>query len=328
VRGMILAAGLGTRLRPLTYEVPKPVVPVLGRPLCSYNMEFLARAGVTAFILNIHHRPGIVRQRVSMWAGGRISVEYAVEPVILGTGGGIRNAREFLSGRTFITANGDTIVRFPLAAAAAFHRARKALSTLVLFPDPERIYTPVWIDDGGRVTGFGTDAGGGRRSGFYTGFQIVEPEILEAIPPGRPSCIVRETYAPLAAKGAPVFGFLTSGSFREFGSPADYLEGTLALLAEKTADGALPPPAAAGAVVRPPVFVSRGAAVAAGAAIGPEAVIEEGASVGAGASVSRTVLWPGARIGESEAVRGAIVTPSRRVFVPEGAAQPVPNRPR
>jgi NDP-sugar pyrophosphorylase family protein len=319
VRGMILAAGLGTRLRPLTYEVPKPVVPVLGRPLCSYNMEFLARAGVTAFILNLHHRPGIVRQRVSRWAGRRFSVEYAVEPVILGTGGGIRNARHFLSGGTFIAANGDTIVRFPLAAAVAFHRARKALSTLVLFPDPEKTYTPVWIDGDARITGFGTDAGGGRRSGFYTGFQIAEPEILESIPAGGPSCIVRETYAPLAAKGSPVFGFLTSGYFREFGSPADYLKGTLAILAEKTAGGVLPSPDAAGAVVHPPVFVSRGASVAPGAAIGPEAVIEEGASIGAGAVLSRAVLWPGARVRELEAIRGAIVTPSRRVFIPEDA---------
>ncbi len=313
MRGMILAAGLGTRLRPLSYELPKPVVPVLGRPLCTYNMEFLSRAGIREFILNLHTRPRLIRQRVTGWAGRKLRVDYTVEPVILGTGGGIWNAREFLSGGTFVTVNGDTILRFPMAAALAFHREKKSLATLVLFPDPAKRYTPVWIGPDGRVTGFGTDAGDGTRSGFYTGCQIVEPGLFDLIPPARASCIVRETYRPLAAKGAPVFGFLTSGSFREFGSPADYLSGTLAMLAERTRDGTLPPVNAPGAAIAPPVYVSPGARVAPGAAIGPDAVIEEGATVPAGAAVSRSILWPGASLAPGETLSGTIVTPSRRV---------------
>lgn len=313
MKGMVLAAGLGTRMRPLSYELPKPVVPVLGRPLCTYAMEWLHRAGVSSFVLNLHTHPKLIQQKVAGWAGRRVPVSYAVEPVILGTGGGIRNARPFLDGGTFVTANGDTIVRFPFRAALSWHRERGALATLVLFPDPSRRYTPVWIDGEGRITGFGDEPGAGTRSGFYTGCQIAEPDLFNHIPPSGPSCIIRETVRPLVARGAPVFGFLASGSFREFGSPGDYLAATLGLLAERQASGSLPPADVPGAAVVPPSWVAPGARIGSGATVGPEAVAEEGASVGDGARVSRCILWPGASVRPGETVASAIVTPSRRV---------------
>lgn len=316
MRGMILAAGLGTRLRPLSYELPKPIVPVLGRPLCTYNMEFLARAGVTSFVLNLHRHPKLIQQRVRGWAGRKIRVEFTVEPEILGTGGGIRNAASFLADGTFVTANSDTIVRFPFGPALSFHRERRALATLVLFPDPEKRYTPVWIDDEGRITGFGGEAGSGARSGFYTGFQIVEPDLLMRIPQGRASCIIRDTYAPLVRERGPVFGYLSSGYFRDFGSPAEYLRNTLALLAERPAKNAGPPPPGAGVTIIPPVCIAPGAKVSPGAIVGPDAVIEDGATVADGASVARSIVWPGAVLGPGQALSGAILTPRRVVPVP------------
>lgn len=324
MKGMILAAGLGTRLRPLSYELPKPIVPILGRPLCSYNMEFLFRAGVKSFVLNLHRQPKMIQQRVAGWAGRRIRVEYTVEPEILGTGGGIRNAGNFLKKGTFVTANSDTIVRFPFADALSFHRERQALATLVLFPDPEKRYTPVWTDREGRITGFGGEAGDGIRSGFYTGFQIVEPEALRRIPGGKPSCIIRETYAPLVRDGGPIFGFLSSGHFQEFGSPSDYLGGTLAILSERSVEESLPS-APEGTVVTPPVYIGPGAKIGAGARIGPDAVIEEGAVVGEGATVTRSILWPGTSLAAGLQLRNSILTPRRRVEVPEKAHAPGNN---
>lgn len=314
MRGMVLAAGLGTRLRPLTDEFPKPVVPVLGRPLCSYNMEFLFRAGVTRFVMNLHHHPRIVRQQVSAWAAGKIPVEYTTEPIILGTAGGIRNASEFLSGGTFVTVNGDTVVRFSFARALAFHRGKKAAATLVLFPDPARRYTAVRIDGDGRVTGFGGNPVKGERAGFYTGVQLVEPQVLARIPADRPSCLIRDTYAPLVAEGGPVYGFLTTGLFREFGTPADYLAGTLGVLAERFAAGTLPRAAMPGVTARPPVYVSPRAKVGRGAVIGPAAVLEDGAEVGEGAEVTRAVIWPKGSVPAKTAVADAVVT--RHATVP------------
>jgi NDP-sugar pyrophosphorylase family protein len=315
MKAMILAAGLGTRLRPLSYELPKPIVPVLGRPLCSYNMEFLFRAGIKEFVLNLHRQPKLIQQRVNGWAGKKIGVNYTVEPEILGTGGGIRNAGNFLSDGTFATANSDTVVRFPFASALAFHREKHALATLVLFPDPEKRYTPVWTDGEGRITGFGSEAGGGARSGFYTGFQILEPELLRKIPAGKASCIIRETYSPLLREDARLFGFLTSGTFREFGSPADYLHGTLAILSERSGESALLSRVPGDPVVAPPVYISPRAKIAPGARIGPEAVVEENAVVEEGATVTRGILWPGAVLGARLELSHAILTPRRRVEI-------------
>jgi len=300
VRAMVLAAGLGTRLRPLTHEIPKPVVPVLGKPLCGWAMEFLRGHGATAFLLNLHHGPETVRERVLSWAGERFPVEFTYEPQILGTGGGIRNAREFLRGGTFVTANSDAVARFPLGEAVARHRESGALATLVLFPDPERKYTPVRVREDGRIAGFGANAPPGSFEGFYTGYQVVEPELLAHIPAGRPSCIIRETYEPLIARGAPVFAYATAGLFLDFGTPGDYLRGTLALLAERGGD--------------PRGFVHPRASVGTGTVIGPDAVIEGGATVGSGATVRRAIVWPGASVAPGQTVEDGILTPTR--FVP------------
>jgi NDP-sugar pyrophosphorylase family protein len=247
--------------------------------------------------------------------GKKIPVRYTVEPS-LGTGGGIWNAGISSPGGTFVTANSDTVVRFPFAAALAFHREKRAISTLVLFPDPEKRYTPVWTDEEGRITGFGSEAGGGTRSGFYTGFQILEPELLRRIPPGKPSCIIRETYTPLLRDGAPVFGFLSSGTFLDFGSPAEYLRGTLAILAERARETSLPSYALGGHGIEPPVYISPRAKIGARARIGPEAVVEEDADVGEGAIVTRGILWPGAVLPAGHELSKAILTPRRRVEIP------------
>jgi NDP-sugar pyrophosphorylase family protein len=315
MRGMILAAGLGTRLRPLSYELPKPIVPVLGRPLCTYNMEFLRRTGIKSFVMNLHTHPKLIQQRVTEWTGKGTRVDFTIEPVILGTGGGIWNAREFLKGDTFVTVNGDTILSFPFPSVLAFHRKKKALATLILFPDPEKRYTQVWMENGGRITGFGSTTGEGAQSGFYTGCQIVEPDLLSKIPPAKESCIIRETYTPLVADGAPVYGFLTSGRFLEFGTPADYLEGTLSLLPTKRQEAVRPGAYEEGVTIIPPVHISPKAKIAPGARVGPDAVIEDGATIAEGAKISRSILWPGASLAAGEELAGAILTPRRRIQV-------------
>jgi mannose-1-phosphate guanylyltransferase len=284
MKAMVLAAGLGTRLRPLSLEIPKPVIPVLGEPLCGHAMAFLRGHGAESFLLNLHHGPETVREKVT---AGRFPLEFTHEPEILGTGGGIGNARGHLRGGTFLTANSDAVAQFPLGDALAHHRANGALATLVLLPDRSKRYTPVRVRDDGRITGFGGDAPAGALEGFYTGYLIAEPELLDRIPRGRPSCIVRDTFIPLIATGAPVFGFMTEGTFLDFGTPDDYLRGTLALLAERAGGDA-----------------SRSYAH-------PEASI---GNVGAGATVRRAILWPGAVVSAGTLIENGILTP--RGFVP------------
>ena len=296
MRAMVLAAGLGTRLQPLTLEIPKPVIPVLGQPLCGYAIDFLRLHGVTEFLLNLHHGPEVVRKRVDAWTNGRFPVEYALEPEILGTGGGIHNAREFLRTGTLITANSDVIARFPLDQAIAQHRKTKALATLVLFPDSARRYTPVHVRDDGKISGFGAVGNTtGVTDGFFTGYQIAEPELLDKIPPNAPSCIIRNTYAPLIAAGAPIFAFMASGFFLDFGTPADYLSGVISLLREDGNENRS--------------YIGPQAEVAASAVVGPDAAVESGASVDDDARVRRAIVWPGANVSAGAVVENGILTP-------------------
>jgi len=302
MKAMILAAGLGTRLRPLSLEIPKPVIPVLGRPLCGHAMAFLHGHGAESFLLNLHHGPETVREKVTAWAADRFPVEFTHEPEILGTGGGIGNAREYLRGGTFVTANSDAVARFPFGDALERHRTNGSLATLVLFPDRWKRYTAVRVRDDGRIAGFGGAAPAGAFEGFYTGHMIAEPELLDRIPRGRRSCIVRDTLDPLIATGAPIFAFVTEGDFLDFGTPADYLRGTLALLAEREPDRGRR------------FFAHPRASIGNGATVGPDAVVEEGASVGSGATVRRAILWPGAVVPPGALVENGILTP--RGFVP------------
>ncbi len=140
----------------------------------------------------------------------------------------------------------------------------------------------MYVREDRRIAGFGGAAPAGAMEAFYTGYLIAEPELLDRIPRGRPSCIVRDTLVPLIAAGAPIFAFMTKGDFLDFGTPEDYLRGTLALLAEREGGKG------------PHSFAHPRASIGIGATVGPDAVIEEEASVGAGASVRRAILWPGA----------------------------------
>jgi mannose-1-phosphate guanylyltransferase len=121
--------------------------------------------------------------------------------------------------------------------------------------------------------------------------------MLDRIPRGRPSCIVRDTFIPLIATGAPIFAFLAEGDFLDFGTPADYLRGTLVLLAEREA------------CKGPRCFAHPRASIGKGATVGPDAVVEEGASVGAGATVRRAIVWPGAVVPPGALVENGILTP-------------------
>ncbi|HEX7518762.1 MAG TPA: NDP-sugar synthase, partial [Candidatus Deferrimicrobium sp.] len=174
--------------------------------------------------------------------------------------------------------------------------------TLVLLPYRWKRYTPVRVRENGRIAGFGSAAPVEAFEGFYTGYLIGEPELLDRIPRGRPSCIVRDTLVPLIATGAPISAFMTEGAFLDFGTPEDYLRGTLALLAEHEGGKG------------PHSYVHPRAPIGKGATIGPDAVVEEGATVGAGATVRRAILWPGAVVPPGALVENGILTPNR--FVP------------
>src|SRR5215210_5711553 len=155
MRAMILAAGYGTRLWPLTIDRTKPAIPFMGRPLIGYVAEYLALYGFDDIVVNLHHRPESVRAALGDGHDFGVRFHYVEEPVILGTSGAIGNARRLLEGDAFVVVNGKLATDIDLGAALETHRRAGALATLVLRPNPARErYSTVEVS-GGRVTGFG-----------------------------------------------------------------------------------------------------------------------------------------------------------------------------
>lgn len=290
---MILAAGLGERLRPLTTRRAKPSIPLLNRPLILRTLDYLHAYGVHEAVINLHHLPGSIREAVTAGQASGLQVAYSEEAEIMGTAGGLKRAEShFKGGDTFTLINSDFIIDCDLGAALRAHRESGALATMVLIPaEPGERYGVVELADDGaihRISGCPeTRAAGGGPGYTFTGIHLIEPQLLEHIPPGIPCCINKDIYPPLIEAGRAIHGFVHRGLWLEFGTPQLFLEGSLALLQPGPGSAITPPPGAAGA--------DRGQPSPAGAAVEAPHLLGSGCSFGDRSSCSGGVIV-GARL--------------------------------
>ena len=314
MKAMILAAGLGERMFPLTLTAPKPVLPVLGRPLILEILRSLAFQGWTSVAVNLHHLPGPLEEVLAEAPGvGIRHVHLSPEARILGTAGGLRHAARFLRGAgTILVRNADFLADMDLAGAAAAHRASGCPATLVLAPERAG-YSVVEVDDAGRVLSLAGEPKAdparvaGRR--LFTGLHFIEEEILDAIPGPGASDIVRDVYRRLAAEGR-LASFDHAGHWFDFGTPIDFLENSLHLLD-------LPLDVRAGILETDPVKILGGATVAVGAGADLHAGVEFrgrlvvgfAAAVGEGSRLEDSVILPEAWIGPGCRLRRVVVGP-------------------
>ncbi len=233
MRAMLLAAGLGVRMRPLTQDRPKPALSVLGRPLALQNLHRLQQASVSLAVLNLHHHPEMLRELLGEGGqDGMPEMRYTFEDPILGTGGGLRNARHLLCGEgPILVHNADFLSDIDFAAVKDAHEDSGCLATLVLTEQREG-YGVVDIDAGSRVASIAglpeVDAGRIAGSFLFTGCHMLDESLLDRLPGTGPSNII-DLYRILAAEGR-VHAYLHHGFWWEFGSPRVFLDGHLALL--------------------------------------------------------------------------------------------------
>lgn len=234
MKAMLLTAGIGQRMLPLTLRLPKPAIPVLGRPLVFQALHWLQLKGVDEVVLNLHHLPDRIEAVLrNGGARGLPSIRYTREDVILGTAGGLRNAAPLLrGGEPIVVCNSDSLSDIDLEAAVDAHVASGCLATLVV-TSPRTGYSVVRTDDRGRVVSLAglPEVDDSRVAGdhLFTGYHIIEEEVLDRIPPTGASDIVRDVYRPLAEEGK-LGSFRHDGFWWEFGSPRLYLEGSLLLM--------------------------------------------------------------------------------------------------
>ena len=297
---MLLTAGLGRRLAPLSDLKAKPALPVAGVPLAGRILRWLAGGGVTDAVLNLHHLPASVTEAIGDGGAFGVRVRYSWEPRILGSAGGPARALPLLDAEQFFLVNGDTLTDLDLAALAARHSESGASVTLAVVPNPDPLhYGGVALDDEGRVTGFSAP-GPANRGWHFIGVQAVNRSVFAGLNPDEPASTVSGVYgAMIARQPGAIRAMIAPASFFDIGTSADYLETCLAI----------------------------------GRAEGLDDVIAGGrAAVHTGARVTRSVLWDDVVVGDRTVLDQCVVADgvhvppglrlSRRVVVPRGERVP------
>ncbi len=330
LRGMVLCAGMSSRLKDLGAELPKPLLPVCNHPLASYALSLLRGFGITEIGINLFHLGELIAETLGGGADYGVDIRYSQETELLGTGGGILRMADFLThgGREpcFIV-NGKILIDVDLEAVLAMHRITGASATLVLHETADADqWGAVEVDSDGRIyrmLGESSPLSPPKRihKCMFTGVHIVEPSVLERLPKTGQSCIVRQGYLPALRDGEVLTAYITPGYFFEHSTPARYLQGNINALRGVAKLQHLPGPLVGvsaraqispRAVIRPPVCIGAGAVVEDGAQVGPDVVLGEGAHVERGVHIERSVVFSGVYVRQS--TRDAIVT--RRATYP------------
>jgi NDP-sugar pyrophosphorylase family protein len=286
-QALILTAGLGTRLRPLTEVRAKPAIPVAGTPMVRRIASWLVAGGVNDLVLNLHHRPESITACLGDGRDLGARVRYSWEqPHILGSAGGPRLAREIVGADSFFIINGDTLTDVDLSRLADLHLASGAVVTLALVPNREFLrYGGVKVDAAGHVTGFVRRGPAAEGSFHYIGVQIASAQVFDAVAPGASASSIGGIYdALIAAQPAAIRGVVSDAAFCDVGTPADYWRTSLALAA---------------------------------AELNPGAIVAPTARIDAPASVTRSILWDDVQVNSGAQLDECILTDG--VIVPAGA---------
>ena len=320
MKGIIMAGGEGTRLRPLTCDCPKPMIRLMERPLMAYAIELMKAHGIVDMAATLGYRAEAIESAFDDGADLSVKLRYYTERSPLGTAGSVKQAADFLD-ETFIVLSGDGVTDLDIGAAVDFHRSRHALATLVLKKVENPLdYGVVDVDGEGRVRSFHEKPDWSEvvSDTVNTGIYILEPEVLQYIPGGRPCDFGHELFPGLVREGLPVFGYVTDAYWCDVGDVRAYLQVHADAMNGRVHLEGLPPLGGraiqrAGAVVdraavlEGPCLIGAGARIHAGAYIGPYSVIGPNCEVGEGASVKRGILWPGVRLAPHAQVRGGVL---------------------
>ncbi len=325
MQAVVLVGGEGMRLRPLTLETPKPMVPIMNVPFLERTLLRLREAGITDVILPAGYLPEAITSHFGDGSRLGLTIRYVIEETPLGTAGALKNVAEFITGPFFVL-NGDVLTSLDLRTMMGVHERKGGMGVLHLIrvADPSA-FGCVVHDSDERVTAFVEKP---KREEAPTdeinaGTYLLDPAILDLIPAGRMVSIERETFPLVVAGSRPLYTLTTNDYWVDLGNPAAYLNAHRHIF-----DGAMPmgighgsegPGVAAvssGTLVDP-VFIGDGVRIAPDAIVGPYAVIGDGCRIGAGSVVRDALLWDDVTVEDGATIEGAII--ASRVLVGSGA---------
>ena len=323
MQALILAGGEGTRLRPLTSTVPKPVVPLVDRPFIVFMLDWLRSHGVDDVVMSCGHLASGVRNVLGDGSAFDVRLRYMEEPRPLGTGGALKLAEPMLDER-FLMLNGDVLTDMNLRAQLEMHERTGAVATLALVPveDPSA-YGLVRTNSGGEVTEFVEKPSPDQidTNNISAGAYVLERSVLELLEPDQPASIERDVFPQLVGHG--LFGCVSEAYWLDIGTPERYLRGTFDILEGAVGTGVAERMGQtylcveqdvenAGRII-PSALVESGCRIAEGARIGGRAVLEGGVTIGEGTLVERSVIMQGAEIGAHCTLRGCIIAGGVRI---------------
>jgi len=295
MHALILAGGKGTRLRPLTSQIPKPIVPLMNRPFVHYQIESLVGAGIQDIVLSLNYQPDKIQSILGDGSelGARLS--FATEPVPLGTAGACRFAARDIHD-TIVVLNGDVFTDLDVTRILKFHRQKRAKATIALFPvsDPSA-YGVVVTDREGNVSRFvekptAEEAASIGSSDINAGIYVLEPEVLRLVAHGEAASFEYDVFPNLLKENIPLFGYIMSGNYwRDIGSPQSYLAAHLDILS---------------GIIK---VAGRQSDMNGKATFASNALISEDCLVGTGARIINSVIGPGTQIEDSAVVENSVV---------------------
>jgi len=314
MKGLILAGGKGTRLRPLTINTPKPVVPVANSPFLLYQIDLMRGAGISEIILSLSYQPRKIEDLLKDGSDFEVWIRYAVEGTPLGTGGAFKNAEEHIDSSTVVF-NGDVLTDIDLAAVVAHHRESRAVATIVLTPvENPSAYGLVETASDGAIQRFIEKPGPDEITcnTINAGIYVLEPSVLKYMPKGEPYSFERNLFPTLLEHKEPVMSFLFDKYWIDIGTPQKYLEVHHDILSRKfvsprvgksALDRATLPP---GAVVDTKSIIDQDVTIREGVRI-ENSVIGKNCKIDAGVHITNSVIWSGNTIDADARIEGSLI---------------------
>jgi NDP-sugar pyrophosphorylase family protein len=331
---MILAAGLGSRLRPLTTHLPKPLVPILNRPLLWYLLGQVRQAGIREIVINLHYRGEQIRSWLGHGEQFGVEVTYSEEAELLGSAGGVRRMRHFFGNEPVLIVHGDILFDIDLSSVIQYHLSHAALATIVLHPAHHRYnYGKIRVNAHGQIAQF-VDQQAPWVSGplietLFTGVQILDPAVLDAVPTASVAALTTDVYPALLSSPSRLYGYLMHGYWSDIGTPRRYWETNMDAVAGRVgsavnlaadADDLRVTPQALGrraGTIRPPVVVPSDVDVQASAGVGPKVILGEGCDLAHDVRLAQSILWPRVHVGRGVTIARSIVL--NDVTIPDGS---------
>lgn len=341
MKAVVLAGGEGTRLRPLTLNRPKPMLPLVNRTVVGHIIELLRRHRLGDLVFALQYRAEDIQNYFGDGAAAGVNISYSNEPQPLGTAGSVKYAEKHLdveSGEPFLIISGDALTNFDLSQVIEFHKRVGALVTVTLYQVPNpREYGVIQTDSEGRIERFLEKPSWGEviSDTVNTGIYVLSPEVLDEIEPDTPTDFSKDLFPRLLARGAPLYGYVARGYWTDIGNFEEYFRATADILQKKIDIGELGKCLADNVYAEEDVevgdhvefsgavFLGRGARIKNGAAIHGPTVIEPHSIIDTRARIDRSIVWQNVYVGQGVELRGAIVAArcsiNARATVFEGA---------